>query len=171
MNEQPDNKIAVVTGGGSGIGRATAAKLADTGTKVICADIDEAKGAETVDQILASGGSAEFQKLDITDDDSISDFAERVMAGQPAPDVLVNAVGGCYNVLFMNADPNDWSREVDLNFLGPVKLTRAFLGPMTEAPVPLPGVGRACGAISFRLPHMCSRLPSGRGLYHGCTSH
>ena len=60
------NKIALVTGAGSGIGRASALRLAREGAAVVVADIDEFGGQETVSQIAASGGKAAFIRADVT---------------------------------------------------------------------------------------------------------
>jgi 2-hydroxycyclohexanecarboxyl-CoA dehydrogenase len=127
------DRVAVVTGGASGIGRATALGLGATGGRVFVADVDETGGMETRATIAESGGDAAFVHVDISDEASIEAAASEILGhGQP-PTILVNAAGWDRFELFLDNSLEFMDRIIRLNLLGPVKLTRAFLPAMTEA--------------------------------------
>src|SRR5687768_3022746 len=84
------NKVAFVTGGASGIGRATALRLASEGAQVIIADKNAALGNQTVARIVQEGGDAVFIETDLTDDQSVKLAAQSVAAQVPALHILVN---------------------------------------------------------------------------------
>lgn len=67
-----EGKVAIVTGGASGIGRATALRLASEGASVLVADRDEAMGAETVALVEAAGGTASFERVDVRSEESVA---------------------------------------------------------------------------------------------------
>ncbi len=123
-----EGKSFVVTGGASGIGRATVGTLCEAGARVFFGDINEEGGAETASQV---GSSATFVPLDITSDDSIEKFAKAALgAGQI--DGVVNVAGWDIIQPFIEQTPDFWEKVISINLLGPVKLTRAFLDPMIE---------------------------------------
>ena len=95
-------KVAVVTGGASGIGRACVLRMVEAGATVHFGDIDEAGGAETA--ALAATGSATFHPLDVTDRDQIERFATDV-AASPAVDIIVNVAGWDRVQPFLDATP------------------------------------------------------------------
>lgn len=123
-----ENRIALVTGGASGIGKAICLSFAAAGGSVIVADLNEQGGRETVDAIASAGGSARFVAVDLTDTGSIAAAAERV----DSLDCLVNAAGWDIIEPFMKNTPEYWDKIVALNFLGPVHLTRALLPKLME---------------------------------------
>lgn len=84
------DKVALVTGGASGIGRATAQRLAAEGAHVLIADMNVALGEEAVAQIVGDGGSASFIKTDLADDAAVEAAARAVAARFPALHILVN---------------------------------------------------------------------------------
>jgi NAD(P)-dependent dehydrogenase (short-subunit alcohol dehydrogenase family) len=86
-------KVAVITGAGSGIGRATAEAFVDHGAKVVVADFDEAGGKETVAALEAAGGEAVFAKVDVTDEDSVAAMATAAKEAFARVDALVNCAG------------------------------------------------------------------------------
>lgn len=127
-----EGKIAVVTGAGSGIGRATAEALAAAGATVVCADINRETGEETAAALRAAGGRADYQPVDLTDAGSIEAFAQEVAAKHGAVDVLVNGAGWGKTHPFWEGTPELWERVIALNFVGPMRLTRALLPAMIE---------------------------------------
>ncbi len=128
-----DHKTAVITGAGSGIGRATALTLADAGARVFCADINEAGGVETAEEACAAGNLAEFLPLDVTDEESVIALAAAVAERAPRLDILVNAAGAADNEPFLASCPDAWERDTAINFLGPIRVSHAFLQTMVEA--------------------------------------
>jgi len=127
-----EGKIAVVTGAGSGIGRATAEALAAAGATVVCADINRETGEEAAAALRAAGGRADYRPVDLTDAGSIEAFAQEVAAKHGAVDVLVNGAGWGKTHPFWEGTPELWERVIALNFVGPMRLTRALLPAMIE---------------------------------------
>jgi 2-hydroxycyclohexanecarboxyl-CoA dehydrogenase len=126
-----DGKTAVVTGAASGIGRATAETLARAGANVIIADLSRDKGEQEAERLRKDGLKASFAAIDVASDESVAAFA-KTMLGRGEVHVLVNGAGFGKAQPFVDNDAAFWERVVDINFLGPVKLTRALLGPMIE---------------------------------------
>lgn len=127
-----NNKLAVVTGAASGIGRATAAALAAEGAQVIVADIAAEAGDKAAAELRAAGQAVHYLHVDMTDAASIAAFAETVQQRHGAVDVLVNAAGWGRTAPFWEGTPEFWSQVVALNFVGPMTLTKALLPAMME---------------------------------------
>ena len=127
-----ENKVAVVTGAASGIGKATAEALAEAGAHVICGDIDSEKGEATAAAIRAKGQKGDFFAVDMTDPSSIEAFALRVHARVGAVDILVNGAGWGRTQPFWENPPEFWEKVIALNFVGPMKLAQALLPKMIE---------------------------------------
>jgi 2-hydroxycyclohexanecarboxyl-CoA dehydrogenase len=123
-----ERRLAVVTGAASGIGRATAIALAREGATVAAADLNEA-GARA---LVAQMPPAHAFGVDVSDDDSVSSFAERVLGELGVPDVLVNCAGWDETRAFLETSPSFWDKVVRINLLGVVAVSHAFLGPMVE---------------------------------------
>lgn len=126
------NRTVLVTGAASGIGRATAQAFADGGARVLLADIDEAKGEQAAAELRQGGHAAEFLKVDLTDAASTDALATTVIERFGAPDVLVNGAGWGRTHPFWEGTPDLWERVIALNFVGPMRLTKALLPPMIE---------------------------------------
>jgi len=126
-------RAVVVTGGASGIGRATALLLARNGARVFVGDIN-AEGGQAVAEAAAQEGLAvAFLPLDLTDAGSIETFAAAVLAQAERLDGLVNGAGWDRSQPFMDNDPAEWDRLVAANLMGAVRLSRALLPPMIAA--------------------------------------
>ena len=87
------NKIAVITGGASGIGLATATAFAGAGARVYLGDIAEEQGEQAAAGMRSKGQDAEFVRLDVTDDESIAGFASAVTAREQAVDIIASVAG------------------------------------------------------------------------------
>lgn len=127
-----DGKKAVITGAASGIGRATAEALAAAGAYVVLGDIAKDKGIEAAEAIRASGAGADFVRLDVTDLASIEAFRASIAAHGRQVDIVVNVAGWGKVEPFVKNSPDFWRKVIDLNLLGPIAVTRAFLDPMIE---------------------------------------
>ncbi len=125
-----EGKTAVVTGGASGIGRATAETLAAAGAQVVIGDLDQDKGATVAAAIRNGGGKASYFPLDVTSQDSVAAFAANVEGQGLEVDIVVNVAGWGKIQPFMENSPDFWRKVIDLNLLGPVLVTHAFLGGM-----------------------------------------
>jgi 2-hydroxycyclohexanecarboxyl-CoA dehydrogenase len=127
-----NDKVAVVTGAASGIGKATAEALAEAGATVVAADIDRDKGETAVAAIRAKGHKAHFIAVDLTDEASIKAFADAVQAKFGAVDILINGAGWGKTHPFWEGTPEFWDKVVALNFVGPMQLAKALLPKMME---------------------------------------
>ncbi|MFF0452121.1 SDR family NAD(P)-dependent oxidoreductase [Nocardia africana] len=125
-----DNTIAVVTGAGSGIGRAITLALAARGDRVVAADLDLDAAKRTAEQrpdrIFA-------MKVDVADAAQVQALRDQVHAEVGVPNILVNAAGWDRTDKFLNATPEFAQKVVAINYLGPVHMCSAFLPGMVEA--------------------------------------
>jgi 2-hydroxycyclohexanecarboxyl-CoA dehydrogenase len=124
-------KVAVVTGAASGIGRQTAEMMAQAGAHVILADLSAEKGEQEAARLRDTGLSASFAQVDVASDESVEAFARTVL-GRHDVQILVNGAGFGKAQPFMENTADFWERIVDVNLMGPIKLTRALVTPMIE---------------------------------------
>jgi NAD(P)-dependent dehydrogenase (short-subunit alcohol dehydrogenase family) len=132
------DSVAVVTGGSSGIGRATAQRLAAEGAAVVIADLDSERGEETVTQIREAGGEAEFVETDVTSESDIETMVETAVAEYGGLDVAVNNAG-VEGAIAPTHDQSvtDWEQVIAVNLRG------VFLGLRAEVPAMLADGGGA----------------------------
>jgi len=122
-----DNKTFVVTGGASGIGRATALLLAREGAQVLIADRDH-KGGEAV--CAEGAGKISFVAIDLSDAGSVAACAAAILASTPRIDGLVNAAGWDKVEPFLDNTPELIDQLIAINLLGAIRLTQALLPSM-----------------------------------------
>lgn len=131
------SNVAVVTGGGAGIGRGIALGLAEVGANVAVLDRDE-MGAAVAAEIRGSGGRAEFFACDVTSDDSVARAACEVVAKVGEAAILVNNAGTMLPGGLETTSMADWDRILSLNLTGYLRCARVFGEPM---------LARGAGAI------------------------
>ncbi len=126
-----DGKVAVVTGGGDGIGGAISRLFAEHGAKVEIAEIDEQRAAGKLAEITGAGGTARAHVIDVTRDADVARLADVVLSEHGRVDVLVNNVGDYRPLVrFRESSRESWTAMWEINFLHIVAVTRAFLDSM-----------------------------------------
>lgn len=131
-----DGTIAVVTGAGSGIGRAIARRLAAGGAAVAVADLDEGRAKETVATIEAEGGTAGAFRSDVADIESVRAMRTAIHAAFGAPTVIVNNAGWNIGQPFLGTEPDFWQRVIDINYGGVLAVCRTFVPDLVDAGTP-----------------------------------
>ncbi len=126
-------QTVLITGGASGIGRATVLEFARQGAKVVLADVDEPRSQEVKAEAAKAGHSVETLKLDLADMDSVAKCGAEALQRFQRIDVLVNAAGWDRIQPFVDNTPEFIERVLKINLQGPIRLTQALLKPMIEA--------------------------------------
>ena len=139
-------KVAVVVGGGSGVGRAVAKAMARQGARIVVADFDSSRMERTVSEVLKLGSSEAAIALatDIRSDASVRSLARDAIKSMGRVDILVNAAGVLLQGKLDMISSKDWSWMLETNLLGPVRTTTAFLPHMSER-----GSGHIVNAVSY----------------------
>jgi NAD(P)-dependent dehydrogenase (short-subunit alcohol dehydrogenase family) len=127
-----EGKNALVTGAGSGIGRACALALAAEGARVTVADIDEQGGRETCDMVAKAGGRASFYYLDVSDELGWKDIAAHLQKSGAAPTILVNNAGICISATVAEMTFAVWRRQIATN-LDSMFLSSKYVLPLMVA--------------------------------------
>ena len=129
-----DGRVAIVTGGASGIGRAIADRLAGLGARVAVCDV--ADPAAAVDALTGAGADAIGVEVDVADEAAVSAARTAVLAAFGRIDILVNNAGlftGITRAPFDRLDVAEWRRVLDVNVTGPYLFSRAVWEPMRRA--------------------------------------
>jgi NAD(P)-dependent dehydrogenase (short-subunit alcohol dehydrogenase family) len=122
-----DGRLALVTGAGSGIGRATALALAKHGADVLCVDID----FDAAERTAAEARGSAFQ-LDVSDGAATQRLADHVLAEHGVPDLVVANAGVGVAGSFLDTSVDDWRRVLDVNLWGVIHTLRAFVPPLVD---------------------------------------
>jgi NAD(P)-dependent dehydrogenase (short-subunit alcohol dehydrogenase family) len=126
------SNVAVVTGAASGIGRATALRLARDGYEIAMMDLDAAGLAETRTQIRQAGGRAHAFPVDVCDPLSVGSVTRKVAVTVGPPQVLVNVAGIGVAASVLETSDEDWNRVLAVNLTGPFLTIRATLPLMLD---------------------------------------
>ncbi len=125
-------RTALVTGGGSGIGRAVCVALAEAGCNVAVADLNSSTADKTAGMIAGSGGTAIGVAMDVTSDHSVSEGYFRTIEELGAVDILVNCAGWDSLMPFLDTDERFWDKVIDINFKGVLRTTHHCLPAMVH---------------------------------------
>ncbi|SCW54170.1 NAD(P)-dependent dehydrogenase, short-chain alcohol dehydrogenase family [Paenibacillus tianmuensis] len=112
------NKVTLITGSGSGIGKSTAQLFAREGATVIVNDLAEDKGLETVEEIRQAGGNAMFVQADVTNPESVQALVDTVISKYGRIDVLFNNAGISGVGAIHEVEPEAWDRVITVNIRG-----------------------------------------------------
>jgi NAD(P)-dependent dehydrogenase (short-subunit alcohol dehydrogenase family) len=126
-------KVALITGGASGLGAALCTTLAEAGVRVVVADLDEDAAHAHAMQLRDAGHDAEGAMLDVRDADAAQAAVDAIIARRGRLDILVNNAGTDYTKAIGELRPEEWRRVIDTNLNGPFYLSRSVLEPMRQA--------------------------------------
>lgn len=125
--------VAVVTGGGSGIGRTTAMEFADRGASVVIADVDVAGGGETVSEITDNGGNAIFVETDVTSTDDTQAMVDAAVEEYGRLDYAFNNAGiGGEQTPITDYSAEKWQNVIDVNLVGVFNCMQAEISRMQD---------------------------------------
>ncbi|MFI5507699.1 SDR family NAD(P)-dependent oxidoreductase [Mycobacterium sp. NPDC051804] len=133
-NRLLDGRVAVITGGGDGIGAGIARLFALHGALVEVAEVDRERADRIRDEVTSVGGSIRCHVVDVTADADVALFADAVLSEHGRADVLVNNVGDYRPLVpFHHSTPKSWQQQYDINLRHVFTVTRAFVPSMMNA--------------------------------------
>jgi 3-oxoacyl-[acyl-carrier protein] reductase len=126
------DKVAIVTGGGNGIGRETVLTFAKEGAKVVIADFDEHSGQFVHEEVKKLGGNSLFHKVNVADQDSVKQLVDITLETFGSVDILVNNAGITADAMTHKMTTDTWQKVIDVNLNGVFYCTQAVIGKMVE---------------------------------------
>ena len=120
MQNSQKTRVALVTGGGSGLGRAFCCRLATENWHTVVADIDTASAQQTVEQILKQGGTAQAEQLDVSDRQGWQALVDRLKQDLPRLDLLINNAGICSSEKLGTGSLDQVLKTIDINLHGTI---------------------------------------------------
>ncbi len=163
MNDIYNNKICVITGAASGIGRALALDLAERGAILALSDINDAGLSETVDMV---GGSNRVMSdvFDMADAAAIADYASKVEETLGAADYVFNVAGLTRVGNFIDTPLESMEKVMDVNYWGVVRMSKAFLNQILSKKGTLVNISSVFGFIGYAgQTHYCASKFAVRG--------
>ncbi|CAL1277214.1 unnamed protein product [Larinioides sclopetarius] len=130
-----NGRVAVITGGGSGIGRAVCKVFAKEGATIIAADLNEASVKETIQDISGVTGKHFAHAVDVTKNDSVLGLVSRIKQECPIPDVLVNCAGITRDAFMLKMSEEMFDDVIRVNLKGTFLMTQAISRLMIESKV------------------------------------
>lgn len=152
-------KVALVTGAGSGIGKAIAKRLAEEGMVVGVLDLNAEAAQQTVAEIRQAGGQADSAICDVSNYEQVCAAVSEIESKLGPTWALVNNAGWDKPIPFLKTEPDFWRKVVDINYMGPLHLTHAVAPGM---------VARNGGRIIFIASDAGRVGSSGEVVYSGC---
>jgi glucose 1-dehydrogenase len=109
------DRVAIVTGGASGIGRATALQLSSLGARIVLADVDEERGRQTAQEVVVRGGQAQFQRTDVASHEQLAALVAHAVASYGALDIMFNNAGIADGGPLLDWTPAQYERLIAVN--------------------------------------------------------
>ncbi len=125
------NKVVIITGAARGIGKASAELFAEKGAIVYLWDVLE-QGAQTAADIVKNGGNATYMTVSVTDNSSINEAVEQIMAKEGRIDVLINNAGITRDKTMLKMTQDDWQQVIDINLTGVFNCSKAVFPIMVN---------------------------------------
>lgn len=126
-------RVAIVTGGGRGIGKTISAILAETGAKVVVADVDEASALQTAKELNGQSGNVIGSLVDVGQEESVSNLIQLAFKTFGQIDILVNNAGIMFRTRLMDISVDEWEKTLNINLTGAFLCTKAVLLGLTRA--------------------------------------
>ncbi|MFZ1519494.1 MAG: 3-oxoacyl-ACP reductase FabG [Ignavibacteriaceae bacterium] len=127
-----ENKVAVITGGAQGIGKATVKRFAEEGATVIIWDVNEEKAITTINELKKISDNIEFQKVNVTSLESVTEPANQIFKKYKKIDILINNAGITRDASFLKMTEDQWKQVIDVNLTGVFNCTKAIAPFMVE---------------------------------------
>ncbi len=158
------DKVVLVIGSTSGIGKAMAERFGEEGSKVIVTGRREEKGNEVVKELEEKGYSAKYYKLDVTDENQVNDFMAKVYEDFGRIDVLINNAGIAELYPFEDTPTESWNKVIDTNLNAVFYLTRAAIPYLKESKGNI--INTSSIAAIFGAPNQAAYTASKAGVTH-----
>lgn len=127
-----ESKVAIITGGAQGIGKAAVLKFVSEGAKVIVWDVDENKGTEFISDLEQKGFAAKFMKVNVAKLEEVEVSVQHVIQGYGRIDILINNAGILRDATLLKMTADQWQQVIDVNLTGVFNCTKAVAPHMVE---------------------------------------
>ncbi|MDP2038788.1 MAG: 3-oxoacyl-[acyl-carrier-protein] reductase [Ignavibacteria bacterium] len=127
-----ENKVAIITGGAQGIGKATVTKFLIEGATVVIWDVDEERGNKFVTDVVAQGYKAKFMKVNVAKLEDVEKSVEKIIHEFGKVDILINNAGILRDATLMKMTAEQWQQVIDVNLTGVFNCTKAVAPKMIE---------------------------------------
>jgi 3-oxoacyl-[acyl-carrier protein] reductase len=127
-----ENKVAIITGGAQGIGKAAVKRFAEEGAVVIIWDVNEEKAYSTINEFRNISDKISFQKVDVTKLESVTEAAKQIIEKHQRIDILINNAGITRDASFLKMTSEQWQQVIDVNLTGVFNCTKAVAPFMVD---------------------------------------
>lgn len=141
------DKVTIVTGAGSGIGRSTALRFGAEGARVACADVNDEAAGKTVAEIEAGGGTAATVACDVTDEGSVAEAVAAVVGAFGRPQIVCNVAGVGRFAHAHETSKEDWDRIIGVNLTGVFLMCRETIPHLIETKGNIVNVASTAGLM------------------------